>query len=327
MQGVKRFGWFVCGVLAVAITGSVSGCRSATMQPAQALPSWDVDRAETITWQSDDPHFEQDFALEASGLAASGEYLYVTSEKYARLLLVDTTGDYRVRVVPLDVPRHAELEGVALTRDGLAMCDEAHAAVYGVPVADKEILVGNDGVVALQAEEHPMVGVGVRGGKIGFEGIEVSREDGTVFLLLERSGDEAAGCVSKIYPLHPENGQLMSRTEPLEIALEDCAWRLTGLAWWKGTLLALKTQFPGERYEIVTVDLENGDIEVALDLTELLRALATEGWSNNVEGIAVAPDGALWLVADNKVTGVIDDPFPPPTDDRTLLLKLPLSVE
>jgi len=111
--------------------------------------------------------------------------------------------------------------------------------------------------------------------------------------------------------------------EPLEIPLEDCAWRLTGLAWWRGRLLALKTQYPGERYEVVMIDLVSGNCRVVLEMTELLRSLEREGWSNNVEGIAVASDGALWLVADNAVTGVIDDPLPKPTDSRTLLLRIP----
>ncbi len=87
--------------------------------------------------------------------------------------------------------------------------------------------------------------------------------------------------------MRPEGDRLASRSEPLEIDLEDCAWRLTGLAWWKGALLGLKTQFPGERYEVVTIDQQTGEIEVVLELTTLLRALESEGWSNNVEGIAV----------------------------------------
>ena len=115
----------------------------------------------------------------------------------------------------------------------------------------------------------------------------------------------------------------MVEDEPLEIPLEDCAWRLTGLAWWGERLLALKTQYPGERYEVVAIDPFSGDHRVVVELTELLRSLEREGWSNNVEGIAVASDGALWLVADNAVTGVIDDPLPQRTDNRTLLLRIP----
>jgi hypothetical protein len=55
--------------------------------------------------------------------------------------------------------------------------------------------------------------------------------------------------------------------------------------------------------------------------------LAREGWSNNVEGIAVSGDGSLWMVADNAVTGVIDDQVPPPGESGTLLLRIPPSKE
>ena len=90
-------------------------------------------------------------------------------------------------------------------------------------------------------------------------------------------------------------------------------------------MIALKTKFPGMRYEVVTVDLQTGDTAVLLDPTKLLRLLAREGWSNNVEGIAVSGDGSLWLVADNAVTGVINDPLPPPGESHTLLLRIPPS--
>ena len=76
---------------------------------------------------------------------------------------------------------------------------------------------------------------------------------------------------------------------------------------------------------MVAVDLDSGDTEVLLDLTELLRSLGAQGWSNNVEGLAVSDDGALWMVADNAVTGVIDDPLPPMIDSRTLLLTIPVA--
>ena len=317
-----QIGWLVLGLVVV-----MSGCRSATSPPAPTLPSWDIARAEVINWRSDDSYFEQDFALEASGLAAIGGYLCITSEKYARLLLVEPVGDATARVIRLEVPRHSELEGVAMTENGLLLCDEAHAAVYEVPIGDDGSLVENGGSDALPAHQIPMDGVAVRGGKIGFEGIEVDPESGTVFLLLERSGNEAEGCVSRIFRLLPEGDRLASHSEPLEIDLEDCAWRLTGLAWWQGTLLGLKTQFPGERYEVVAVDQTTGETEVVLELTEYLRRLEKEGWSNNVEGITVTDEGTLWLVADNAVTGVIDDPVPPRTDHGTLLLKIPVKAD
>ncbi len=311
----------VLGVVAVA-----AGCRSASPPDTATSEPWDVNRAQVIEWRADQPSFAQEYALEPSGLATARGVLFVPSEKYGRLLVVDPSAGARVRTVPLAVPRHAELEGVAVTADGLLFCDEAHAAVYEVSGAVDLLFSGGRAKEALAVTHIALDGVDVRGGKIGFEGIEISPDGRTVYLLLERSGNDTTGCVSRIWGLHRTDALLRSTDGPIEVALEDCAWRLTGLAWWGGRLIALKTQFPGERYEIVTVDLSSGVTEVVIDLTDLLRSLARQGWSNNVEGIAVGDDGSLWLVADNAVTGVIDDPLPPPGEARTLLLRLPAAA-
>ena len=301
------------------------GCRSVTVPEGSLLPPWDVRRAEIVEWQSDHPSFAQEFALEASGLAASENLLFVPSEKYGRLLLVYPAEAGRVRTIGLAVPPYTELEGVALAEDGLFFCDEAHAAVYLLAIDDAQTLMEIPGDERQPVFEFLLEGVGVVGGKIGFEGIEIDPDNGLIYLLLERSGSVETGCVSRIWELERNNNTLSSRREPIEVQLEDCYWRLTGLAWWGDTLIALRTQFPGMRYEVVSVDLETGDSEVLLDPTALLRLLSREGWSNNVEGVAISGDGSLWLVADNAVTGVIDDPLPPLGDERTLLLRIPPS--
>ena len=146
-----------------------------------------------------------------------------------------------------------------------------------------------------------------------------------IFVLLERSGNEENGCVSRVFRFGRRDTDLVAEGVPLEVELEDCNWRLTGLAWWGNQLLALKTRFPGERYQVVTIDLIDGHSSVVLEMTDFLRSLGERGWSNNVEGIAVTPDGALWLVADNAVTGIIDDPRPPRTDEKTLLVRIPVA--
>ncbi|MCW8984435.1 MAG: esterase-like activity of phytase family protein [Thermoanaerobaculales bacterium] len=276
-----------------------------------------------VRWHADEPFFAQNFAIEASGLAASDRFLWVSSEKYGGLLLVDLLGRSYVKTVRVGVPKHAELEGVALVDGGVLLCDEAHAAVYEVAIENEHQAFESPPAKPLPAVALTLEGVGVRGGKIGFEGIEVDEKDGTVYLLLERSGTEETGCVSRIWKLHRSANALRAEGDPVEVALEDCTWRLTGLAWWNEQMIALKTKFPGMRYEVVTVDLQTGDTTVLLDPTKLLRLLAREGWSNNVEGIAVSGDGSLWLVADNAVTGVIDDPLPPPGKSHTLLLRIP----
>jgi hypothetical protein len=314
--------WLMVTMVAALMTG---GCSEPERAPAGFVAPWDPARAEIVQWQSDDPSFAQNFAVEASGMAAAGPFLYISSEKYSRLLVFEPGGNNRVGVVRLDVPRHAELEGVAVSADGLLFCDEAHAAVYEMAPAGEDVIAAARNGLPVAVRKLDLEGVAVRGGKIGFEGIETDPGSGEVVLLLERDGDEASGCVSRIYRLRRSGSSLIVQGDPVAVALEDCAWRLTGLAWWRGRLLALKTQFPGERYEIVTVDLTSGATEVLLELTDLLRSLGAEGWSNNVEGMAVTSDGALWLVADNAVTGVIDDPLPPAIDVRTLLLRIPAS--
>ncbi len=320
------------GIGVVSLTATVaflanSGCVEKTTTSARSAAIWDLDRAEVVEWRSDDPSFSQDFAIEASGMAAARSVLFIPSEKYSRLLLFERGGTNRVGVVRLDVPRHAELEGVALSGEGLLFCDEAHAAVYEMVDAGEELMAAARGGIPVEVRKLDLDGVSVRGGKIGFEGIEVDPDTGEVVLLLERDGTEESGCVSRIYRLRRAGASLVSQGEPVEVRLEDCNWRLTGLSWWKDRLIALKTQYPGEQYEIVSVDLGSGAIEVVLELTDYLRSLPAQGWSNNVEGLAVAEDGALWLVADNAWTGVIDDPLPPPVDVRTSLLRIPVSGE
>ncbi len=315
----RFFGCF-CAVISVAVG---FGCTTSVSQHEELRPEWDVDQVEIIHWRASDGSFEQGFALEASGLAASRGHLFVPSEKYARILVLDQTTDPRARVIRLDVPRHSELEGIAVDGEKLLLCDEAHASVYEVSIGDDIHRAADDASEPLKTKMLPFADLEVRGGKIGFEGIEIGPDDGRMYVLLERSGSEKTACVSKIYRVRRAGDSLITDIEPLEVALADCAWRLTGLAWWEGRLIALRTQFPGERYEVVEINLTTGAAEVVLELTDVLRSVATLGWSNNVEGIAVTEDGALWLVADNAVTGVIDDPLPPPNDDRTLLLRIP----
>ena len=310
------------GIVCLTAVIAGLGCRSVAV-PEDHEPPWDVARAEVIRWQPDDPLFGQDFALEASGLAVSEHVLYVPSEKYARLLVIDLEDDARARVWRLMVPKHSELEAVAVIDGGVLLCDEAHATVYEVTFGNGDRSAAELDPGPLAARELPLDGVDVEGGKIGFEGIEVDRDSGAVFLLLERRETDVGSCVSRIYRLRRQEGRLTAEGDPLNVALPDCTWRLTGLAWWDERMIALKTQYPGERYEVVTIDLTTGAALVVLDLTELLRALEKEGWSNNVEAIAVTGDGALWLVSDNAVTGIIDDPLPPPAKSRTLLLRIP----
>jgi hypothetical protein len=308
-------------VLCVALVGG--GCRSAAVDHWTSLPEWSVDDAEIVSWHSENAAFGQDFALEASGLAVSDRFLYLASEKYARVLQVELSPDHQARAMVLDAPPHSELEGLALHEGTFYLCDEAHAAVYSASLGDEDDFGTSPDHRSIETRALTVEGVRVQGSKIGFEGIEVSPDGKVLFLLLERSGTIEHGCSSKIYRSRIRSGHLELEKWPLVVKLEDCDWRLSGLAWWGDGLLALKTQFPGQRYQVIQINPKNREWRVVLDLTDFLRSVANQGWSNNVEGIAVAQDGSLWLVADNAVTGIVDDPLPPRADQKTLLLRIP----
>jgi hypothetical protein len=284
---------------------------------------WELGKAQLLEWKVDQIGFDQNSELEASGLAFVGDVLMVASEKYGSLVVVEPNADLRARVIRIDVPRYSELEGVAVAGDVLYLCDEAHAAVYRVDLGSATRLHELAPDTLLEAVPLELEGIDVIGAKIGFEGIEVSLDRAHLYLVLERSEVAENVCVSPIYTLRIEDDRLIRENDPLEIALEDCNWRLTDLAWHDGRLLALKTRFPGERYHLIEIDLDRGLSMLLLDLTVPMVHLGTLGWDNNIEGMAVADDGSLWLVSDNSVSTVIDDPLPPVASKRTLLMRIP----
>ena len=60
-----------------------------TAPEAKSTPPWKSHGPEAVRWHADEPFFAQNFAIEASGLAASDRFSWVSSEKYGGLLLVD----------------------------------------------------------------------------------------------------------------------------------------------------------------------------------------------------------------------------------------------
>jgi hypothetical protein len=109
----------------------------------------------------------------------------------------------------------------------------------------------------------------------------------------------------------------------LEIELDDCSWRLTGLHLADGRLLALETRYPGFEYRVLNIDPASGAHRTVQDITRLARSLAERGYDNNLEGVVLSDQGDLYLVSDNRVSGVIDEDLPPRGEKTTLLLRLP----
>lgn len=297
-----------------------SGCRSGGIGIPEGEKTgqwWDLEKAETLVWRADHPGYEQHMALEGSGLVAHDGRLLAASEKYAQLLRIDPV-TLMVEAISMDLPPLSEIEGVAVDGGELLLCDEANAAVWATAIP------GEKSGISLEMRQIELIGLELKGGKLGVEGITVdSGPAGDVYLMLERSGSAEVGCKSTIFRLSRQGDQLVANHHPLVISLEDCNWRLTGLQFWNGRLLALKTRYPGERYEVVVVDKESGELTTVLEMTELLRGIREQGWGNNIEGLTVTSDGALWLISDNAMTDQAWTDDPPPCDDKTLLMRIP----
>ena len=315
MRGRRLLG----SVLVIGIFGGIA-CRSsgpAHLPPVSRTPWWDVSEARFLEWRSDDPAFDQDRAIEASGLAVGDGVLYAVSEKYARILRIDT-GTMEAETYRPELPPYSEIEGVTVEGDRLLMCDEAHAAVWTAPIPRSAETAD------LPVRRLELVGPEISPGKSGIEGITVDPGPPLrVFLMLERSGRDDELCRSTIFTLALDGERLVETAEPLAVSLEDCNWRLTSLQFFDGRLLALKTRFPGERYEVVVIDTVSGEATTVLEMTELLVGVRSKGWGNNVEGMTLTPDGDLWLVSDNAMTGHAETDEPPPGESRTLLLRIP----
>ncbi len=300
---------------------SLTACRSIDISdPAEGVdrgPWWDVEQAEILVWQADDPAFAQEMALEGSGLVAHDGMLLAASEKYAQLLEIDPA-TLMVQTFAIDLPQFAEIEGITVDGRELLLCDEANAAVWAAELPT-ETTSGKLGVRRLE-----LVGFELSAGKLGVEGITVDQgPPREVYLALERHGAKAEGCRATIFKLSRQGDQLMPSSAPLVIPMEDCNWRLTGLQFWNGRLLALKTRYPGERYEVVVIDRKTGSLTTVLDMTDLLIGVRDDGWGNNIEGVTVTEDGSLWLVSDNAMTDKARTVKPPPARSKTLLMRFP----
>jgi len=301
-------------LLLLSLMLASAACRS-TGPGSTTLPQWDLSRAEFLQWTADDPAFDQDHAIEASGMAAEGNNFWIASEKYARLLRLDSR-NLRVRVEKIDLPEFSEVEGITLDSEhGLLMTDEAHAEIF---------VIGGDN------RPHPvdLSSLGLQGDKDGIEGI-ASTNDGSerVFLLLERSRIAPEDCISTIFLLRWDQDRLLSTGKHIILPLEDCNWRLTALEYFRGHLLALKTRFPGPRYELISVNPRTGEMKTLLDLDRLIERAEAEGWHGNIEGMALETDGSLWIVSDNAMTHRVETEIPPVVRRKTLLLMIPAISE
>jgi len=310
-------GLFICVATAICVgCASDRGGRSA----ASRVEAWNLGAFELVRWQLDgNESFSQDHAIEASGLTSSEAYLFVAAEKYNTIVVIDPNRGYRAHTLELDLPEGSEIEGLAWAGDRLLMCDEAHGAIL-----EARLETGSWGSSesSLATRRLTMVDLEVPGGKVGLEGIAATSDGRRIYALVERLRD-GGQCKSVIHRLFRSSGVLRTDGEPLIISLEDCAWRVSGLHYHSGNLMALMTRFPGEIYRVVRINPRSGSWKTVLEITELAVSLGRGGASNNLEGLTVASDGSLYIVSDNAATESRPSADPPLANRGTLLIRMP----
>jgi uncharacterized protein YjiK len=305
--------------------GRHAGAERWSPEAVEAGCGWDLERYEVLRWRCSSADFAQQRAIEASGLCASDRYLYAVSEKYGTVLQIDPAREWAAVAVAIDVPSGAELEGVGWWSGTLYICDEAHATIHRVRVPDEAAIADGREAGPLPAQSLTLVGLEVYPGKNGFEGIAVAPGGERLFVLLERQGTAFSGCTSSIYTMRVEGDELVLEGEPVTVDLADCSWRLTSLepAGADGRLLAIQSRYPGEEYRLLEIDPAARETRQLCELTGLARYLGRQGWSNNLEGLALTRDGAAMVVSDNAVTLAVGGQPPPNASAETLLLRLP----
>jgi hypothetical protein len=310
----------------ILVVLALAGCKARGLWAGKAdlEAQWNFEGVQSLVFAN------QQWEREFSSLATDAESLYLISERTGKLLRiafpVGTRSEFEEKT--LWRRKGGEYEGAALQAGRLYLVDEhADRAENASP-----------SVVAIspQTPAEPLsvwpirwAGLDCDGGRC-LEGIAVVGQ--TVYLLDERDPLEPDRCASRLYvtTLKALEGGAAAPQRTIELALPDCNWRYSDLhaasLGERTYLLALRT------YCVWSAENESCDENAYV--VEILDPAATppvissyrfpeatvQWWrmanvSRNLEGIALGPDGALYLVSDNRwVHG---------RQPKTLLLRIP----
>lgn len=272
----------------------------------------------------------QQWEREFSALATDTEALYLISERAGKALrLVYPVGpDSEFKERSLWLRKGGEYEGAAIQGGRLYLVDEHDDRGENVSPALVTLLLQNT-AEPLSVRPLRWDGLDCDGGRC-LEGLAVVGQ--TVYLLDERDHLPGGQCTSRLYvtTLNALETGAPAPTRTIELALPDCDWRYSALhaapVGRRTYLLALRTRC------VWNAETESCDEDAYV--VELLNPAATptvvssyrflettvRWWrmanvSRNLEGIALGPDGAIYIVSDNR--------WFQGRQPKTLLLRIP----
>lgn len=316
--------WRAC-VSVLAVFGLAIASTTAAAQ-------WTAEGANFVgrykAWKDapEDP-YSPGHAIGASSLAfGPDDALFLACEKYPDLLIFAADGSK---------PRRVRLEGVlqskgqpdvdlgamSIHNGNIFLFDEDKLVIYVTPVDrpgrvtkldlvfDSGNRIDNRSTTDNPSDHSSVEGIVVTDTFFGAKAYGAKVGAGPYFYLLDERDDINGRKEAKLY-LGVRNGnQIQIAKNVIAFDLHDESgltegFRLTELFEYRGALYAMKTRRPQKGkpgvYKVVRCDLEARQLSEICDFSVFASDLKTNGYDNNCEGAAVAPDGRLFLTADNE---------------------------
>lgn len=272
---------------------------------------WNFKALDSLTFM------DQEKEREFSALASDSDALYLISERRGKILRaiypVGPTG--RFDELALWTREEGEYEGAAIVGEHLYLVDERSDPGQDVaPLLVKVRLRSPEEQVA----SYPLRFTGLDCAKGDcFEGLAVY--GGKVYLLDELDHLPGGGCAGRLYvtTLAALEAGSLSQPASLSLPLPNCQWRYTDVyptpIGERVYLLALKTycswnqeakECDEDQYVVELIDPE---VEPKVVSSYHFPEVQVGWWrmanvSRNLEGIAIGPDGSLYIVSDNRWT-------------------------
>lgn len=258
-----------------------------------------------------------------SGMKYLNNQLYFASERCPIIIEADPKTAKISRTINLQVPQEFEMEGITSYNNKLYLISENVAAVYEVNIESGAI-----SQLGMNINLPPKS----RDGD-GMEGIAGNETDHKFYLLRERNDDltRAQIYTCTVVPSADGKSITLKYESTIELVLETPQWRYSDICFDAKTrkLYCMKSFAKGNKrqqfLECMDIDDKGMPLPATLknmpvdNFTEASNAYKTQGYSMNLEGLTIDPDGNFYIVSDNT-SGKAQCELP--AKEKTILLFL-----
>jgi uncharacterized protein YjiK len=297
---------------------------------AAAVLSFSITHAQPIP--NTDLHYAvSDISLSAeynkqvclSGMKYFNNHLYFASERCPVIFEADPKTARINKIIPIQVPQNFEMEGMTSYNKKLVTISENIACVYVI-----NLETGVATPVKMNFNLPPKSKDGD-----GMEGIAYNETNHLFYLMRERNDDLSHSQIytCSVQPSKDEAGFTLKYESTIEMKLESPQWRYSDICFdaKSGKIYCLKSFAKGNKRQqfLECMDLDkNGRPDISTlknvpvdNFSESSAAFKTQGYSMNLEGLTIDPDGNFYMVSDNTSGSAKCDMM---AKEKTILLYL-----